>query len=163
MNPTVILRALCGFFLCSLLTAASAPAQDVSLVRVFPGWRDAASFKRISEYFTGRENTGGETILRTHPTQRAGFYFLVRLVNPGPARPAHFRLQTIAPGAQSPHTDTFPAELKPGSAAYHLGLTGPEWQNPKSQPVAWHLQILAADGRLLAEQKSYLWENPATR
>ena len=31
----------------------------------------------------------------------------------------------------------------------------------KARPVAWKLALLAADGRVLAEQQSFLWENPA--
>ena len=85
------------------------------------------------------------------------------MANPGTAQSVQFRLQWIAPGASAPRTDTFPAELKAGSAAYQLGLTGPGSQDPKSQPVAWHLQVVAADGRILAEEKSYLWEKPAAK
>ncbi len=146
-----------------VLSATSVLAQDLTIVRVFTGWRDAASFKRISEYFTGRENTGGETVLRTNPEQRAGFYFQLRVANPGAARQVQFQLQLIEPGSPTPHTTTFPAELKPGSAFFQLGLTGPAWQNAKSQPVAWQVQVLADDGRVLASEKSYLWEKPAAK
>lgn len=145
------------------LSATSALAQDLTIVRVFTGWRDAASFKRISEYFTGRENTGNETVLRTNPEQRAGFYFQLRVANPGAERKVQFQLQLIEQGSPTPHTTTFPAELKPGSAVFELGLTGPVWQNAKSQPVAWHVQVLADDGRVLASEKSYLWEKPAAK
>jgi hypothetical protein len=140
-------------------TSAGGP----TLVRVFTGWRDAASFKRISEYFTGRENTGIETVLRTNPAQRAGFYFQLRVANPGAARAVQFQLQLIEQGSPTPHPTTFPAELKPGSAVFQLGLTGPAWQNAKSQPVAWQVQVLADDGRVLATAKSYLWEKPAVK
>jgi hypothetical protein len=157
-----------------LVTAATATAlssvalaeegvlgADLTIVRTFTGWRDGASFKRISEYFTGQENTGKETVLRTHPEQRTGYYFLVRLANPGAARKVQFQLQLFEEGAPAPRTVVFPAELKPGSGVFQLGLTGPEWQDPKSHPVAWHLQILADDGRVLVAEKSYLWEKPA--
>jgi hypothetical protein len=147
-----------------LLSAASTFAGDLTLARVFTGWRDAASFKRISEYFTGKENTGGEIVLRTHPGQRAGFYFLARLADNATPLKVRFRVQWIAPGAPTLHTETFAAELPAGASVYQLGLTGPEWQDPKSQPVAWHLQIVAADdGRVLAGEKSYLWEKPAAK
>ncbi len=138
-------------------------AAELTIVRVFTGWRDAASFKRISEYFTGRENTGGETVLRTNPEQRTGFYFQVRIANPGAARQVQFQLQLIEPGSPTPHTTTFPAELKPGSDVFQLGLTGPAWQNPRSQPVAWEVLVLADGGRVLATEKSYLWEKPAAK
>lgn len=144
-----------------VLSAASALASDLTIVRIFTGWRDAASFKRISEYFDGKENTGQETILRTHPAQRTGYYFLVRLANSGAPGKARFQLQLFEPGAAASRTVDFPAELKSGSEVFQLGLTGPAWQDAKSQPVAWQLQILADDGRVLATEKSYLWEKPA--
>ena len=145
------------------LAKEGAITDGVSIVRVFTGWRDAASFKRISEYFTGRENTGGETVLRTNPEQRAGFYFQIRVANPGAERKVQFQLQLIEPGSPTPHPVNFPAELKPGSRVFDLGLTGPAWQNAKSQPVAWRVQVLAEDGHVLASEKSYLWEKPAAK
>jgi len=149
--------------LCLLLalSAVSVLGAELSIVRTFTGWRDAASFKRISEYFDGKENTGKETVLRTHPEQRTGYYFLVRLANPGAAQQVRFQLQFFAQGASALHTVVLPADLKSGSEVFQLGLTGPEWQDAKSQPVAWHLQVLADDGRVLASEKSYLWEKPA--
>jgi hypothetical protein len=143
------------------LSAISALGAELTLVRTFTGWRDAASFKRISEYFDGKENTGRETILRTHPEQRTGYYFLIRLTNPGATRNVRFQLQLFEQGAAASRTVEFPAELKTGSGVFQLGLTGPEWQDAKSQPVAWHLQVLADDGSVLASEKSYLWEKPA--
>lgn len=136
-------------------------SDGLLIVRTFTGWRDAASFKRISEYFDGKENTGRETVLRTHPEQRTGYYFLVRLANPGATQQVRFQLQLSGQGASAPHTVDFPAEVKSGSGVFQLGLTGPEWQDAKSQPVAWHLRVLAEDGRALASEKSYLWEKPA--
>jgi hypothetical protein len=144
-----------------VLSALTVLGADLTIVRTFTGWRDAASFKRISEYFDGKENTGKETVLRTHPEQRTGYYFLIRLANPGAARNVRIQLQFFEQGAAALRTVAFPAELKSGSGVFQVGLTGPEWQDAKSQPVAWHLQVLADDGSLLASEKSYLWEKPA--
>jgi len=44
----------------------------------------------------------------------------------------------------------------------NLGLTGTDWPDAKTNPVAWKLDVLAADGRVLASEKSYLWEKPVT-
>ena len=145
-----------------LLSALPASADDLTIVRTFTGWRDAASFKRISEYFDGKENTSGQTVLRTHPEQRTGYYFLLRVANPGAPLKVQFQLQLIEQGASVQRTSIFPAEIGSGSGVFQLGLTGPEWQAAKSQPVAWRLLIIAtADGRVLASEKSYLWEKPA--
>ena len=40
-------------------------------------------------------------------------------------------------------------------------FTGSAWPDGKrAHPVAWKLVLKAADGRTLAEQKSFLWEKP---
>ncbi len=85
-NPAVPLRRsalLC--LLLPVLSVAASAQQPLTIKRVYTGWREAASFKRISEYFNGQENTHGEAMLRTQPGERGGFYFLVRVENPGPA------------------------------------------------------------------------------
>src|SRR5579885_3543027 len=120
------------------LTAAR--AAEVSFVRIWPGYRSAASFERISEYFDGSENTGGQTLLRSRPAERAGFYFLVRLKNAGEAvAGATFSLDLTAPGSAAPRTFTFTADLPAGEHVFNLGLTGADWPDAKAHPVAWKL------------------------
>jgi hypothetical protein len=138
----------------------SAAAADVRITRAFTGWRDAASFKRISEYFDGKENTGGQTLLRSHADQRGGYYFLVRAQNAGAARPATLFLQVITPTDSKTKTYTFRSELKAGDTVFNVGLTGDDWADPKANPVAWKIDLLGADGKVLATEKSYLWEKP---
>lgn len=147
-----------------LATAAtSLAAAEVRVVRVFTGWREAASFKRISEYFTGRENTGGEVVLRTQPASRGGYYFLVRTDNDGPARDVRFSLEVVMPGATQPHRFEFSAALPAGARVYQLGLTGADWPDKTVSAVAWKLELRDAAGTLLATEKSYLWEKPAAK
>ena len=147
-----------------LLGFASARAADVSFVRVWPGYRSADSFERISEYFTGEENTGGQTVLRSRPAERAGFYFLARLKNAGPAvAGATFELDVITPASAAPRTFTFTAGLPAGEHVFNLGLTGADWPGAKVQPVAWKLTVLAPGGAELARAQSYLWEKPPGR
>ncbi|MDQ5978712.1 MAG: hypothetical protein QG602_1686 [Verrucomicrobiota bacterium] len=147
--------------LCLTLAPVLAAASDLTIVRVYNGWRDAASFKRISEYFDGKENTGGEAVLRTRPDQRGGYYFLVRVTNPSGARAVTARLQVITQTDAQPQTFTFTPALKAGDTVFHLGLTGADWTDPKADPVAWKLELTDADGKTLATEKSYLWEKPA--
>jgi hypothetical protein len=145
-----------------LFLALAASAADLRLVRVWPEWRDGKSFKRISEYFTGRENTGGRIILRTDSAQRTGYYFLVRVENPGAIRTVQAQLHLIPPGSPTQQTTVFPVTLHPGANVLNLGLTTPEWRDAKTQPVAWQLQFIATNsGAVLATEKSYLWDKPA--
>jgi hypothetical protein len=145
----------------ALLLLTLPPAAGLEVVRVVTNWRDAASFQRISEFLHGRENTGGMVILRSQPGERAGLYWLVRLKNRGiPIAGARFELQVITPAAPEPKTFTFPAAVPTGSPVYELGLTGADWPDAKVRPAAWRLRLLAADGRTLIGEKSFLWELP---
>lgn len=162
-SSSVFIRAIRGGLFAFLLCAVSIPltAAPVEFVRIWPAWRETESFIRISEYFGGGENTGNQTVLRTHADARSGFYFLTRTANPGAAQPgAKFELQVILPDSPFPKTYTFPVDLPAGGHVYNLGLTGADWPGKKIQPVAWRLRLLAAGGQELAVGQSYLWEKP---
>ncbi|MDI1250639.1 MAG: hypothetical protein PSV13_17390 [Lacunisphaera sp.] len=161
-SPSVLIRVIRGGYLFLLLGLGAASAADLTIVRVFTGWRDAASFKHISEYFSGKESTHGETMLRTKPDERGGYYFLVRTANPGAPLAVKVNILLSMPGEPKPRAHTFAAELPSGKAVLNLGLTGADWPDAKTNPVAWKLDVLAPDGRVLATEKSYLWEKPAT-
>ena len=141
---------------------ATVSATAVTIIRVQHEWRDAASFKRIAEYFDGREHNGSAAIRRSHPETRAGYYFFVRVKNPGALRPATASLQVIHTTSAMPVHYQFPVELKAGDTVFNIGLTGADWPDAKLHPVAWKLQFLDADGKVLATEASYLWEKPAT-
>ena len=162
-NPSVIIRSFRALLLSLALSAVVASAADVSITPVATGWREAASFKRISEYFSGKENTSGQLILRTHPDQRSGYYFLLRLNHAGAAAGAQAVLQVITPDTATPRIFKFPTDIAAGKTMLNLGLTGPDWPDLKINPVAWKLDLLAADGQLIATDHSYLWENPISK
>jgi len=144
-----------------LTSLVCARAADATITSVWPEWRGTDSFDRISEYFGRGENTGGHRILRTHADTRAGFYFLVRLARPA-AADNKFEIQVIAPDNPEPKNFSFPIASAATAQVFELGLTGNDWPGrEKARPVAWRVALLAADGRVLAEQKSFLWDNPA--
>ena len=158
----MITRALRLSLVWLALGAASAFAADVTVVPVFTGYRETASFKRISEYFSGKENTGGQLMLRTHPEQRSGYYFQLR-INTATTVDARLVLQVITPDTATPRVFNFTASLTSPKTMLNLGLTGADWPDLKINPVAWKLEILSADGKLLATESSYLWENPVSK
>ena len=143
--------------------AASGKANDgkIAITRVFLGWKEGASFKRISEYFTGKENTDGIVVLRTHPEQRSGFYFFIRVANPGAPAPVKINLELITPTDTKPKNYTFSTELKSGQNVFNLGLTADDWPDQKANPVAWKIDFVGSDNQPLASKGSYLWEKPA--
>lgn len=145
-----------------LLAVGAARAADAEFVRVWPSWRSAESFERIGEYFGRGEVPAGQIVARTGPGTRAGYYFLVRVRNPAALAGARFVVDVIRPDSPDAKTFSFPAAMPAGETVFQLGLTGADWPGgEKAQPVAWRLALVAADGRPLAEQKSFLWEKPA--
>jgi hypothetical protein len=156
----VLIRAIRGGLIGILLGAAcpALNAAEIEFVRIWPAWREAQSFVRISEYFGGGENNGRQTVLRTQAGRRSGFYFLVRTQNPGAALPdARFELKIIQPDSPFAKTFTFPAAVPAGGHVFNLGLTGSDWPGKDIQPVAWQLRLLAGDGRELGTGHSFLW------
>lgn len=155
-------RAVFSLLAVCFVGTAFARAAEVELLRVWPGWRDAESFDRIADYFGLGENTRRQTVLRTQAAVREGFYFLVRVKSATALAGARFELNVIRPDATEPKTFLFTAAVPAKETVFHLGLTGADWPGgQKANPVAWKLAVVAADGRVLAEHKSYLWEKPA--
>ncbi len=155
------MRPLPLLLLALLAAPAALPAADVTLVRVWPGWRAADSFSRLSEYFSGLENDGGQTVLRSQPAERGGYYFLVRTQTDAAVPGARVELQVLLPGVEKPRTFTFPAALPAGSHVTLAGLTGSDWPGAKTAPIAWHLAVLDPKGAVLATTQSFLWAKPA--
>lgn len=145
----------------SALFATSGFAQ-VEIKRVWPEYRQADSFERISEYFTHREHTSGQIVLRTKPDQREGYYFLVRFKNKGATvEDAQVDLNVIDPTSPEPRTYSFKTKLPAGSHVLNVGLTGADWAKVEMSPVAWEIRLLGADRQELARKQSFLWAKPA--
>lgn len=155
-----------GVFLAPASTLPGAEHADEThrFVRVWPGWREADSFRRLSEYFDGRENTGGQIVLRTVATERAGFYFLARVRSAAATAGAHFELEVVEPTRPGTRAHRFTTDVPAGQPVFLLGLTGKDWPEAEAWPVAWRLTLRTADGRVLAREESFLWaEDPRTR
>ena len=151
----------------ALLTLALFPpvaqaAAAVELVRVWPQWRSAESFERISDYFGSDEARRGDQVVRTQPAQRTGFYFLVRLKSATALPGARCELHIIRPDTPEPKVHTFAVSIPAKESVFELGLTGTDWPiAPEVHPVAWKLAVRDGEGRTLVEHKSFLWEKPA--
>lgn len=157
-RPT--LRALALLALVPVFTTlASAAEADVKIVRIWPEYREADSFTRIAEYFGGKEKSR-ELLVRSQPASREGFYFLSRFETPVPRPGAILTLEYILPGEELARLQFFTVDLPAGSRAVLAGLTGSDWPSASTEPTAWRLRLLAADGSELARQQSFLWSLP---
>lgn len=141
--------------------AVAAPTESVSIVRIWPGYRTAESFKTVGELFDGGEREGGRIVRRTQPAAREGFYFLTRLKLAQPLPGSEVRLEWVLPASANVVTHRFALDLPSGEPVLHLGITGADWPGGVSRPVAWRLSVRdAGTGRLLAQSQSSLWTAP---
>ena len=145
-----------------VLGAAPAEAQDeTDIVRASAAYRDSRQFFRISEFFTNRESTGSDVVVRSREDERGGYYFTVRL-RPYPYRNYHVEeavhLEIIMPGDIEPTLFTFPlGPAKRRNPLLLIGLTGEDWPDASAEPLAWRISFLDAEGAVLARQQSFLW------
>jgi len=144
------------FYFCLSLKAA-----DVEFVRVWPRYRDVNTFRFVSEYFNGVEENDGIIIERTQPKSRSGYYFFVRLKHTTISlKGAHFSVQFITPYWIEGREKTFPAVDTPGEQKYLLGLTGSDWTGRETHPIAWKVDLISEDGKILSSSQSFLWSKP---
>jgi hypothetical protein len=159
LRKSLLMRLLASLIALTL-GSTTALAGGVEVVRLLPEYLPATSFVRVSEYFTGKENTRGATIVRTQPASRDGFYFNLRTKTDTAIELAWIELQVISPTSPQPRTESFAISLPRGSHLIRFGFTGTDWPGPKAHPVAWKLRLLGADGAELATEQSYLWSKP---
>lgn len=136
----------------------------VSVKSAYSREMGAEDFERISEFFTGQENTSGRLILRSQPDSRDGIYFILLLDTPAASLPAGsvFKGEVIRSDRSLPLAFEWkvPAQAKSGKEVL-LGLTGADWNSEAINATAWRITLVDANGNSLAEFKSYLWQLPA--
>jgi hypothetical protein len=155
------MRPLFASFALFLAASGAARAGDAFFRRVWPQWHDADAFQSLYEDHTGRELVGNWIVVRSHPEERGGMYFLARIINPGAlVTGATFVVRVITPDSLDTRVFNFKADVPGGSHLFELGLTGKDWAGPRVQPVAWEMELRSADGRILDRKTSFLWEKP---
>jgi hypothetical protein len=147
-------RIVAVLLLLGLPLAASAATR---IVRVWTSYRTADSFKRVSEYLGGTEDNGNETVFRSQPAQREGYYFLIRTKSDAAIAGAKITLEVDLPGAPEPKTFVFAGDVPATQRVFHLGVTGTDWPNAKVRPAAWRIAVRGPDGAVLASEHSFLW------
>ncbi|MBT5900842.1 MAG: hypothetical protein HOH58_01895 [Opitutaceae bacterium] len=158
--PSYMNQSRFKLVLLAMWTGASSVFADLELVRVWPGYRDAASFTSASEYFQGPAAKAELTVRRTSPEHRAGYYWLVRTKTDTTVAGAKIRLEVTRQGDTEPQLHEFDLDLNRGNHAVPIGLTGLDWPDPAEVPIAWRLTVLSDDGSSLASQSSFLWQDP---
>ena len=154
LPPPTALKTLCLM----VLLGCSVQAQNVTFERVWPSYRDAASFTRVLEYFGGSPDTTNRDAVRSQPDQRAGYYWLVRTHATTALADCTVQIKVHRVGTTAPATHTFPFPVSSGSHAINVGLTGTDWSDPTERPIAWQLTLLSPSNSVLATQQSFLWQ-----
>jgi len=101
--------------------------------------------------------------LRSQPAEAGGFYFALRLYRSQPLRTQDLsvRLSVVAPDAAEPRIYTFAVPPSPTrKLRLELGITGADWPHGSTQPLAWCIEVIDAQGALIAREESYLWSFP---
>lgn len=126
---------------------------------IFSDRRDADSFKRISEHFTGNENPGRYVIARTDPSQRDGYYIALKLdESDQPEKADKVLLHFVRPGSQDVETKTLTIGPINKDRAL-IGMTDDVWSSTSSIPTAWKIEFLDSAGTVISTSQSYLWSN----
>lgn len=136
--------------------------QHIDFVR--PRYIPESQFKRISEYFTGVENTGGKTILRTQEDERAGMYFILSLdwlKNRHILLGSQIQIDYVRSDNVEPQQVRFIlSDSKSTFKEIYLGITGKDWSSPAVTLAAWKVTVLDPLGREVAAEQSFLWDLP---
>jgi hypothetical protein len=130
--------------------------QTIEFSRIRPEYRETNTFKRISEYFTGDENTSKRTVFRTQDGVRDGFYFSFRIeVEKGGLVPAGtVALLVFTPGTYEPTEYVFDLEAQSRRwIEVIIGLTGTDWKDPEAKPVAWRLEFRDETGQSIGSEE----------
>lgn len=137
--------------------------QAITIKDAYTRHMETEQFQRVSEFFTGDENSGSAAILRSQESERNGLYFHLQLSEKlgDSAAKSTFVLEVINSEALKPAEYTFTAE---GSSLAKkkrivLGLTGADWPDPELKAMAWRVRLLSGDTEI-ASWKSFLWEMP---
>lgn len=119
----------------------------------------ATDFLRISEYFTGKENTGGDTILRVDDLWRAGLYLVVKLSQPACelSEDAELIFKYVLSDCKEEKNKVFELKSKRGRSHWvFVGMTGVDYHGCNQTFLAWSLEIYS-NGECVS-QESYLWD-----
>lgn len=163
---SVLLFATSLFFASCKVPPSPPPTANGSVIPIsyaIFSWKDVNDFKRISEYFTDRENTGFNCVLRTDPETREGLYLVLgievseKIPDDSTATLRYFRPDKVGEQTATFRLPEFESSV-PGEILF--GLTGNAWPKElkKRRPSAWQLSVHAPDGTLLLYRQSYLWE-----
>ena len=151
--------------LVALLLATTTVAGALEILDAYPKYMEARSFARISEFFSGVENTSNRVIARSRPEERSGLYFVITLDGKTDRRflGATTQVQLIVPDEAETRLYSIDLPIEyPKSRELLVGITGADWPDSETVPLAWKITLFDAHDEILAQKESYLWSDRQT-
>ena len=152
-----IFSSIIFFSLCAITPLLRADVELVVRNRAFFFDRD---FKRIPDFFTGQEYSGSKVYHRSNPSEREGYFFVVKVngLLPEISTDAYWRLEWISPLDPVSQTVKIPIKnLEIFGKEVFIGLTGNNWPGQSVQPLAWRLCLMEKAEVVIAKSQSFLW------
>lgn len=152
---------LAGFLLLLALSFSSTSATALTIEQAFPRFYPDRSIESLQQ----RLGLGsGQTFRSVIPSQKhspQGWYFLIELDQPLPATAHSARIRLYRTDALDAASHSWPLDdLRPRRMLY-LGLTGTDWpEDTAVRPLAWRIEIVDAEGAVLASWESFLYSLP---
>ncbi len=157
-----MMRRLARILLPVAVLGAAGSVCAVSIERVTTRHFEGSDFLSIGEYFTGEENQGARTVLRTDASRRDGYYLVIEFDAPLSSLPrnASVVLRYIRASDGAEETLRLPLPDERRGSELLVGLTGPDFAVSESPLLAWRVAVEDGAGRPLADYQSFLWELP---
>ncbi|HSH10017.1 MAG TPA: hypothetical protein VK995_06485 [Oceanipulchritudo sp.] len=149
------------FLVLALLLAPLVQASAVSIETAYTRYYEDGEIRPIGQYFgASLIGQGFRSVVASQPDRPAGQYFIAKLEELSAPMPVQARMTLYLSNSKEPTTHTWDLAGASLKKWLYLGLTGTDWPAHEVQPLAWRIELLDAQGTLLAEWKSFLWEMP---
>lgn len=156
-----MLKPMHRAFLLILALAATGRANALTVDTAYTRYYEAGEIRPISQYFGGAlTGQGFRTVLPSQAGEPTGQYFIAKLKDIDPVAPAQARITILLSNTKKLSTHTWDLDGKNLRKWIYLGLTGSDWPSDDIQPMAWFVEFLDAEGNVLADWKSFLWQMP---
>ena len=136
-------------------------ASGVTIDTAYTRFYEEGEIRPIGQYFGGKlSRQGYRSVIASQAEDPAGQYFIIRLKEWKSASVAEARMTLFATDSKEPSQRSWQLSGKKLDDWLYLGLTGTDWPSEGVRPLAWRVELLDAEGNILADWKSFLWEMP---
>lgn len=145
------------FFVLLICTSTALSAMPLRILSTMTRYYSHNESTRISEFFTGVEDNGQDTVLRTDNCGRAGIYLVVGLnkficqLKDG----CILRFRYLVSDCKEEKEIRFDLESCGRSPWIFIGITGKDFHGPSQSLVAWSVEICSEGD--YAIKNSFLW------